>query len=164
MKIALFLWCWEMNMKVTNELPHDKTNNVAVHPVKTQISLSIRPVWSESALSTWRKLWSLATHWAQRRLWLDWANAQADLSLRCAHSHFVGFVMKRLKLLVTVTCGNHDKASLTNESIIQIMEAISSTSFTFQLIPKNEFIIKDLCSKMLQHGNGKSFRITAKVK
>ena len=32
---------------------------------------------------------------AQRRLWSDWADAQADLSLRWAHSHFVGFVMSR---------------------------------------------------------------------
>ena len=35
-------------------------------PVKTQISLGIRPVWSESSLSAWRKLGSLATHWAHR--------------------------------------------------------------------------------------------------
>ena len=28
------------------EPPHDKTNNVAVRPAKTQISLGIRPVWS----------------------------------------------------------------------------------------------------------------------
>ena len=33
---------------------------------------------------------------AQRRLWSDWADAQPDLSLRWAHSHFVGFVMRRL--------------------------------------------------------------------
>ena len=33
---------------------------------------------------------------AQRRLWSDWADAQADLSLRWAHSHFAGFVMSRL--------------------------------------------------------------------
>ena len=32
----------------------------------------------------------------QRRLWPAWADAQADLSLRWAHSHFVGFVMRRL--------------------------------------------------------------------
>ena len=38
-------------------------------PAKTQISLAIRP---------------------------DWADAQADLSLRWAHTHFVGFVMSRL--------------------------------------------------------------------
>ena len=35
-----------------------------VRPAKTQISLGIRPVWSESSLSAWRKLGSLATHWA----------------------------------------------------------------------------------------------------
>ena len=46
------------------EPPHDKTNKVAVRPAKTQISLGIRPVWSESSLSAWRKLGSLATHWA----------------------------------------------------------------------------------------------------
>ena len=34
---------------------------------------------------------------AQQRLWSDWADAQADLSLRWTHSHFVGFVMSRLK-------------------------------------------------------------------
>ena len=42
----------------------DKTINVAVRPAKTQISLGIRPVWSESFLSARRKLGSLATHWA----------------------------------------------------------------------------------------------------
>ena len=32
-----------------------------VHPAKTHISLGICPVWSESLLSAWRKLGSLAT-------------------------------------------------------------------------------------------------------
>ena len=32
----------------------------------------------------------------QRRLWSDWADAQADLSLPWAHNHIVGFVMRRL--------------------------------------------------------------------
>ena len=35
--------------------------------------------------------------YARRRLWSDWADAQADLSLLWAHSHFVGFVMRRLR-------------------------------------------------------------------
>ena len=39
---------------------------------------------------------------AQRRLWSDWADAQADLSLRWAHSH-VGFVMRRLHKLSLCT-------------------------------------------------------------
>ena len=43
---------------------HDKTNKMTVRPSKTQISLGIRPVWSESSLSAWRKLGSLATQWA----------------------------------------------------------------------------------------------------
>ena len=42
----------------------DKINNVVVRPAKTQISLGIRPVWSESSLSAWRKFGSLATQWA----------------------------------------------------------------------------------------------------
>ena len=48
---------------------------------------------------------ALATHWAKTLIrlgecpywyWSDWANAQADLSPRWAHTHFVGFVMRRL--------------------------------------------------------------------
>ena len=70
-----------------------------LHPVKTQISLGIRPVWSESLLSAWRKLGSLATHWAHSEDWSDWGDAHADLSLRWAHSHFVGFVMRRLRCM-----------------------------------------------------------------
>ena len=34
------------------ELRHDKTNKMSVRPAKTQISLGIRPVWSESSLCT----------------------------------------------------------------------------------------------------------------
>ena len=37
---------------------------MAVNPAKTQISLGICPVWSESFLSAWRNLGSLATHLA----------------------------------------------------------------------------------------------------
>ena len=36
----------------TYEPRHDKTNKVTVHPAKTQISLGICPVWSESSLYT----------------------------------------------------------------------------------------------------------------
>ena len=64
----------------TFEPPHDKTSKMTVRPAKTQISLGISPVWSESSLSTWRKLGFLATHWAHNEDWSDWVNAQADLS------------------------------------------------------------------------------------
>ena len=46
------------------ELRHDKSSKMAVRPAKTQISLGIRSVWSESLLSAWRKVRYLATHWA----------------------------------------------------------------------------------------------------
>ena len=65
-----------------------KPKNWHVHPAKTQISL-IR-VFAVSMKK--------ATHWAHSELWSDWADAQADLSLRWAHSHFVGFVMRQLIL------------------------------------------------------------------
>ena len=59
---------------------------------KTQISLGIRPVWSESSLSAWRKLGSLATKWAHS----EDSDQTVRMSLRWAHNHFVGFVMLRL--------------------------------------------------------------------
>ena len=68
-----------------------------VRSSKTQISLGVRPVWSESSLSTWRKLGSLTTHWAHsedsdqtgrmpRLIWVF-------VGRTC---HFVGFVMRWL--------------------------------------------------------------------
>ena len=63
----LLLFCkncpWSNGCYLIYEPPHDKTNKVTVPPVKIQISLGVRPVWSESSLSAWRKLGSLATHW-----------------------------------------------------------------------------------------------------
>ena len=53
----------EVGLHETFEPPLDKTNNVVVRPVKTQISLGIRPAWKESSLSAWRTLRSFATHW-----------------------------------------------------------------------------------------------------
>ena len=50
-----------------DEPRHDKTNKMSVLPATTQIRLGIRPVWSESSLSAWRKLWSLATQWAHSK-------------------------------------------------------------------------------------------------
>ena len=41
---------------------------------------------------------------AQRRLRSDWADAQADLSLRWAHIHFVGFVMRRVTYFYSTPC------------------------------------------------------------
>ena len=63
---------------------------MAVRPAKTQISLGIRPVWSVFAVRM-KKAWAFS--YPMSALWAD---AQADLSLPWAHTHFVGFVMKWL--------------------------------------------------------------------
>ena len=73
-----------------------------VRPAKTQISLGIHPVWSVFAVRM-KKAWVLSYPLsAQRRLWSDWADAQADQSLRWAHIHFVGFIITRLNLRVQI--------------------------------------------------------------
>ena len=48
---------------------------------------------------------------AQRRLWSDWVDAQADLSLRWVYSHFVGFVMSQLISIVSLTKPPHDNTN-----------------------------------------------------
>ena len=88
-----------------------KSTKWHVRPMKTQISLGIRPVWSESSLSARTKLDSLATHWAHsedsdqtgRMPRLIWVFAGRIC-------HFVGFVTMRLislgmvQLLVHAYC------------------------------------------------------------
>ena len=56
-----------------------------VHPAKTQISLGIRRlirVFAVCIKKAWVLSYPLST---QQSLWSDWADAQADLSLRWAH-------------------------------------------------------------------------------
>ena len=86
----LFLWLGSFRDKSngggdTNEPRHDKTNKVTVRPARV-FAVRMKKPWGFS--------YPLS---AQRRLWSDWADAQADLSLRWVHTHFVGFVMSRLK-------------------------------------------------------------------
>ena len=69
---------------------HDKTNKMSVRPAKTQISLGIRLVWSES---------SLCVQWVAKGPSFHHADSEdSDQTGRTvwAHSHFVGFVMSRL--------------------------------------------------------------------
>ena len=73
---------------------------MAVCPAKTQISLGIRPVWSEPSLSAWRRTGSLATHWAHsedsdqtgkmpRLIWVFAGRTLILLVLSCRGSYFV---------------------------------------------------------------------------
>ena len=72
---------------------------MSVYHAKIQIGLGIRPVWSESSLcALWVAKDPSFLH-ADSEDWSDWADAKADLSLRWAHSQFVGFVISRLIVL-----------------------------------------------------------------
>ena len=74
---------------------HDKTNNVAMRPAKIPISLGGCSGWAESSLGAWRKLGSLATHWAHsedsdqtgRMLRLSWVFAGRILILLVLSCH-----------------------------------------------------------------------------
>ena len=90
-----------IRLMVLFEPRHDKTNKMAVHPAKTQISLGILPVWSESLLSAWRNLGFLATHWVHsedsdqtgwmaRLIWVFTRHTLILLVLSCSGS-FVKF-------------------------------------------------------------------------
>ena len=89
-----------------------------VRPAKTQISLGIRPVWSESSLSAWRKLDSLATHWAHgensdqigRMPRLIWVFAGRTC-------HFVGFVVRWLKRKNLLPEGKQSLRILSEEAL-----------------------------------------------
>ena len=70
-----------LNAITLNEPRHDKTNKMAVRLAKTLSSL-IR-VFAVRMKKAWVLSYPLR---AQRRLCSDWVDAQADLSLRLAHS------------------------------------------------------------------------------
>ena len=109
----LYFFSYHYNISEhVNEPRHDKTNKVSVRPAKTQISLGIRPVWSESSLSAWRRIRSLATHWKH--------NEDSDQTWRMPRLIWV-FARRTLVVLVLScrgytemwVCPNIDKS--TNE-------------------------------------------------
>ena len=83
--------------KTRYEPPHDKTNKMACASSEDSDQPGNPPSLIGVFAVRMNKAWVLSYPLiAQRRLWSDWADAQADLSLRWAHSHFVGFVRSRL--------------------------------------------------------------------
>ena len=87
--------CWKMNTSTwaatwqnqQNECAPSEDSDQPGHPP------SLISVFAVRMKKAWILSYPLS---AQRRLWSDWADAQADLSLRWAHTHFVGFVMMQL--------------------------------------------------------------------
>ena len=91
-----YVFSSQFTRKISHESRHDKTNKMSVRPAKPQISLGIRPVWSESSLCAHLVAKDPRFLHADSKDWSDRADTQADLSLRWAYSHFVGFVMSRI--------------------------------------------------------------------
>ena len=74
----------QTNTSFVNEPWHDKTNKITVRPVKTQISLGIRPVWAET---------SPCAQWVakdQSFLQADSINNLRKFILRSQNIHIVG--------------------------------------------------------------------------
>ena len=86
-----------------NEPRHDKTNKMTCAPSEDSDQPGHPPSLIRFFAVRMKIAWVLSYPWStQRRLWSDWADAQADLSLRLAHTHFVGFLMSRLKYPLTI--------------------------------------------------------------
>ena len=85
------------SLLVSFEPPHDKTSKMACVPSEDTDQPGHPPSLIRVFAVRMKKAWVLSYPLnALRRLRSDWADAQAYLSLRWAHSHFVGFVMRRL--------------------------------------------------------------------
>ena len=82
---------------------HDKTNKMTVRPAKTDQPWhppSLIRVFAVRMKKHWTLSYPLS---AQGRLWSDLADAQANLSLRWAHTHCVGFVVSWLNYYIETT-------------------------------------------------------------
>ena len=107
-------WIWQRK----NEPPHDKSKKMACAPSEDSDQPGHPPSLIKVSAVRMKKAWvlsyPLSTQWSLRS---DWADAQADLSLRWAHSHFDGFVMRRLKscLLVKMRLVKHGKLAADSE-------------------------------------------------
>ena len=87
-----------------------------VSPAKTQISLGIHPVWSASSFAVrLKQAWVLGYPLsAQRRVRSDWADTQADLSLRWAHMPFCWFCHDAAHLIFSSVTGLNCLSENTN--------------------------------------------------
>ena len=85
--------------ETTDEPPHDKTNKMTCAPSEDSDQPGHPPSLIRVFAVCTKKAGVLSYLLsAQRRLWSNWASAEADLNLRWAQSDFVGFVMRRLRL------------------------------------------------------------------
>ena len=81
---------------------------MTVRPAKTQISLGIRPVWSESSLSAWRNLECLSTQWAQAKTLIrlggcpGWSESSVGAHSFCLFCHVVAHIYFAFSLVLNL--------------------------------------------------------------
>ena len=111
--LSTWFWC---------EPPHDKTNKVACAPSEDSDQPGHPPSLIRIFAVRMKKAWVLSYPLsAQWRLWSDWADAQADRSLRWEHSHFVGFVMSQLMYRMLDNARQSSSEVLKHRNIIFIL-------------------------------------------
>ena len=89
-----------INIIVINEPPHDKTNKMACAPSEDSYQHVHPPSLIRIFAVHMKKAWVFSYPLsASQRLWSDWADAQADLSLRWAHMPFCCFCHEAAHLL-----------------------------------------------------------------
>ena len=88
-------------LPTTTEPAHDKTYKMACAPSEDSDQPGHPPslirVFAIRMKKAWVRSYPLS---GQRRLWSDWADAQADLSLRWAHTPFCRFYHAQAQLFV----------------------------------------------------------------
>ena len=96
-KTAKYRSCWDEKwlfcaffFTVTSRVKYEKIAYMS--RLMTKPAILIRVFAVRSVGSKGAKL----SLYVQRRIWSDWADAHADLSLWWAHTHFVGFILSRL--------------------------------------------------------------------
>ena len=86
---------------------HNKANKMSMCPVKTQLSLGICPAWSESSLTAWRKLGSLAT--VKTLIRLDgcpgWSESSLGAQSLCWFCHVPAHIIKHHLISTTAPMG-----------------------------------------------------------
>ena len=92
---------WGVIQNLWNEPPHDKTNKMACVPSEDSDQPGHPPSLIRIFAVHMKKAWVLSYQLsAQRRLWSDWADAQADLSSLGAHA-----------ILLVLSCRGSNKLS-----------------------------------------------------
>ena len=92
-------------VSLKNEQPHDKTNKMACAPSKDSDQPGHPPSLIRVFAVRMKKAGVLSYLLStQQRLWSDWADAQADLSLRWAHIPFCWFCHEAAQIGSWILC------------------------------------------------------------